>query len=474
MAYLTRKHLSRRAVLKGMGVTVALPVLDAMLPAGTAFAKTAAAASSSKVRLICMEMVHGSAGATPIGLKKNLWSPAATGREFDLGPSSLSPLEPFRDHITIVSNTDVRNAEAFTLPEIGGDHFRASAVFLTQSHPKQTQGSDVLAGTSFDQLYAQKFGQDTPIPSMQLSIENVDQAGGCVYGYSCVYTDTISWSSPTTPMPMVRDPRVVFDQLFGVGATPEERAANRRADKSILDWITAQVTNLRKELSAADRQRLSDYLENIREIERRIQQVEARNTSGESRELPDAPIGVPDSFAEHVKIMMDLQVVAFASDVTRVFSFKLGRDGSSRSYPESGVSTGFHPASHHGEREDRIMDYAKINKYHVSMVPYLLEKLQNTPDGPGGGPTLLDNTLVIYGSPMGDSNVHNHKRCPLFLAGHMGGRLKGGLHLKAADGTPMANVMLTLLHNLGRDDIQSFGDSTGEFDLNDAGTTTVA
>jgi hypothetical protein len=453
-----------------MGVTVALPFLDAMLPAGTAFAKTGAAASPSKIRLICMEMVHGSAGATPIGLKKNLWSPEATGRDFDLSPSSLSPLEAFRDHITIVSNTDVRNAEAFTLPEIGGDHFRASAVFLTQSHPKQTQGSDVLAGTSLDQLYAQKFGQDTPIPSMQLSIENVDQAGGCVYGYSCVYTDTISWSSPTTPMPMVRDPRVVFDQLFGVGATPEERAANRRADRSILDWITSQVTNLRKELGAEDRARLNEYLENIREIERRIQQVEARNTSGESRELPDAPIGVPDSFAEHVKIMMDLQVVAFASDVTRVFSFKLGRDGSSRSYPESGVSTGFHPASHHGEREDRIIDYAKINKYHVSMVPYLLDKLQNTRDGAG---TLLDNTLVIYGSPMGDSNVHNHKRCPLFLAGHMGGRLKGGLHLKAADGTPMANVMLTLLHNLGRDDMQSFGDSTGEFDLNNAGTTTT-
>ena len=470
MSLLTKKHLSRRAVLKGMGVTVALPVLDAMLPAATALAKTSAASSSSKIRLICMEMVHGSAGATPIGLKKNLWSPEKVGRDFDLTSSSLSSLEAFRDDITIVSNTDVRNAEAFTLPEIGGDHFRASAVFLTQSHPKQTQGSDVLAGTSLDQLYAAKFGQDTPIPSMQLSIENVDQAGGCVYGYSCVYTDTISWSSPTTPMPMVRDPRVVFDQLFGVGATPEERAANRRAAKSILDWITSQVTNLRKELGASDRARLNDYLENIREIERRIQQVEARNASGESRELPDAPIGVPDSFSEHVKIMMDLQVVAFASDVTRVFSFKLGRDGSSRSYPESGVSTGFHPASHHGEREERIMDYAKINKYHVSMVPYLLEKLKNTPDVTG---SLLDNSLVIYGSPMGDSNVHNHKRCPLFLAGHMGGRLKGGVHLKAADGTPMANVMLTLMHNLGRDDIQTFGDSTGEFDLNDAGATTT-
>src|SRR5690242_17584898 len=231
MSYISKKHLSRRTVLRGMGVTVALPVLDAMLPASTAFAKTAAAASSSKTRLICMEMVHGSAGATPIGLKKNLWSPEKTGADFDLSATSLSPLEPFRDHITIVSNTDVRNAEAFTLPEIGGDHFRASAVFLTQSHPKQTQGNDVHAGTSLDQLYAQKFGQDTPIPSMQLSIENVDQAGGCTYGYSCIYTDTISWASPKQPLPMIRDPRAVFDELFGVVATPEERAAHRCADR---------------------------------------------------------------------------------------------------------------------------------------------------------------------------------------------------------------------------------------------------
>jgi hypothetical protein len=467
--YITQKHISRRTVLRGMGVTVALPLLDAMVPARTAWAKTAAAASAGKTRLLCMEMVHGSAGSTVLGIKKNLWAPAALGHDFDLSPSSLSPLEPFRDYVTIVSNTDVRGAEAVTLPEIGGDHFRSSAVFLTQSHPKQTQGSDVHAGTSFDQLYAQRFGQDTPIPSMQLSIENVDQAGGCVYGYSCIYTDTISWASPSQPLPMIRDPRVVFDQLFGVGATPEERAANRRADRSILDWITAQVTQLRRELSPGDRVRLNEYLDDVRELERRIQQVEARNKSGEMRELPDAPIGVPDSFEEHVKLMMDLQVLAFAADVTRVFSFKLGRDASSRSYPESGVKTGFHPASHHGEREDRILDFARINKYHVSMVPYLLDKLKNTRDGDSN---LLENSLVIYGSPMGDSNIHNHKRCPLFLAGHAGGRLKGNLHLKADDGTSMANVMLTLLHGLGRDDMSSFGDSTGTFDLTSVPATT--
>jgi hypothetical protein len=463
--FLTQKHISRRTVLRGMGVTVALPFLEAMVPAGTAAAK----AATGKVRLAAIEMVHGSAGATAIGAKKFLWSPEATGSAFDLSPSSLAPLEPFREHLTIISNTDVRMAEAFTPPEIGGDHFRASAVFLTQAHPKQTQGSDVHVATSLDQLYAQKFGQDTPIPSMQLCIENVDQAGGCAYGYSCVYTDTVSWASPTEPLPMVRDPRAAFDMLFGVGATPEQRAQRRRADKSILDWITREVAQLQGNLGPVDRARLADYLDDVREIERRIQRIEASNASGEPRELPMAPMGVPDSFEEHVKLMFDLQAVAFASDITRVFSFKMGRDGSSRVYPDSGVKTGFHPASHHQDREDRILDFAKINRYHVSLVPYFLDKLKNTPDGDR---TLLENTMVIYGSPMGNSNVHNHKRCPLLLAGHAGGRLKGHQHIRAADGTPMANAMLSMLHMLGLEEAASFGDSTGAMDLNGAGAPT--
>ena len=465
--YITKKHVSRRTVLKGMGVTVALPFLDAMLPAGTAWARTAA--GSSKIRLVCMEMVHGSAGSTALGVKKNLFAPVKAGRDFEFTPT-LEPLAPFRDDVTIISNTDVHNAEAFTLPEIGGDHFRSSAVFLTQSHPKQTEGNDVHAGTSLDQLYAKRFGQDTPIPSMQLSIENVDQAGGCTYGYSCIYTDTISWASPTQPLPMIRDPRVVFDQLFGVGATPEERAASLKADRSILDWINGQVSQLKRQLGASDRRRLDEYVENVREIERRIQRVEARNASGEQRAMPEAPIGVPDSFEEHARILMDLIALAFAADTTRAFSFKLGRDASGRAYPESGVATGFHNASHHGEREDRIMDFAKINRYHVSMVPYLLEKLKNTPEGDGN---LLDNSLIVYGSPMGDSNIHNHKRVPLFVAGHAGGRLKGGVHIKAPDGTPMANPMLTMLHMLGRTDLQQFGDSTGELDLNNPSPATA-
>ena len=457
--YLTQKHISRRTVLQGMGATIALPFLEAMVPARTAWAKTAVAKNT---RLACIEMVHGSAGSTTIGVEKHLWAPASVGRTFDLTPSSLAPLEPFHDYVTIVSNMDVKNAEAFLPKEIGGDHFRSSAVYLTQMHPKQTEGSDVHAGTSLDQIYANYFGQDTPIPSMQLCIENVDQAGGCAYGYACVYTDTISWSSPTEPLPMIRDPRAAFDQLFGVGATPAARAENRRTDSSILDWVTGEVARLSRNLGAADRRRLDDYLTDVREIERRIQRVEAANASGEPRELPGAPMGVPDSFSEHVKLMFDLQAVAFASDITRVFSFKLGRDGSARVYPESGAPFPFHPASHHGENEQKLMQFAQINRYHVSMIPYFLEKLKSLQEG---DECLLDKTLVMYGSPMGDSYIHNHRRCPLFLAGRANGLLKRGLHIKAADGTPMANAMLTLLQGLGVD-IKTFGDSSGAMDLN--------
>ncbi len=453
--YITNKHLSRRTVLRGLGTSVALPFLEAMVPAKKAWA----APTKDPARLVCIEMVHGSAGSTKIGIEQNMWAPELEGSAFDLTPTSLLPLEPFREDLTIVSNTDVRNAEAFTLPEIGGDHFRSSAVFLTQAHPKQTESSDILAGTSMDQLYAQKFGQDTPIPSMQLSIENVDQAGGCAYGYSCIYTDTISWSSPTDPMPMIRNPRVVFDQMFGAGATPEERAARRRTDRSILDWINDEVARVKKDLAPSDRARLDAYLDNVREIERRIQKIEEQNASGETRELPDAPIGVPDSFGEHVKLMFDLQVAAFMADTTRVFSFKLGRDGSGRVYPDSGVNTGFHPASHHRDQEKRIKEFKKINTYHISLVPYFLEKLKNTMDGDAD---LLEKTLIIYGSPMGNSNVHNHKRCPLFLAGHGGGQFKGNVHVKAEDGAPMANTMLTVLRRLGLEDMESFGDSTAE------------
>ena len=461
MEFITGKHISRREVLRGLGATVALPFLDAMVPAGRLWA-TSASAAGDPTRLVAIEMVHGAAGASEYGASKNLWSPAAVGRDFDLSPTSLSSLEPFRDYLTIVSDTDVRNAEAFQAKEIGGDHFRSSATFLTQAHPKQTESSDVAVGTSLDQIYAKRFGQDTLIPSLQLCIENVDQAGGCAYGYACVYTDTISWAAPTEPLPMIRDPRVAFDQLFGAGGSAEERAARRRTSRSILDWITDEVADLKRELSAGDRVRMDSYLEDIREIERRIQRVEAYNLSGELRELPEAPAGVPDAFDEHVKLMFDLQVLAFQSDMTRVFSFKMGRDASSRVYPESGTEKPFHPASHHGGDESAIEEFAIINRYHVSLIPYFLEKLQSTMEG---DQSLLDKTMVIYGSPMGDPNVHNHKRCPLFVVGGANGRIEGNMHLRAAPGTPMANVMLTLMHKLGLDDIESFGDSTDDFSL---------
>lgn len=457
---LTGKHLSRRTVLRGLGATVALPLLDSMVPARTLFAKTAAGAAADKTRLICIEQVHGAAGCSPWGASQFLWNPEKTGRDFDLSKGSLAPLEPFRDYLTIVSNTDARMAEAQAPEEVGGDHFRSSAVMYTHCHPKLTEGSDVRVGTSLDQLYVQRFGQDTPIPSMQMSIEPVDQSGGCAYGYACVYTDTISWASPSEPLPMVRDPRVVFEQLFGSGGTPEQRARHRATDRSILDMMLGQIATLRRDLGPADQQRLDQYTTNLRDIEQRIARIEARNLSGETRELAGAPAGVPDSWEEHVKLMFDLQLQAFISDTTRVFSFKFGRDGSGRVYPGSTSDTGFHNASHHGTAESRIKEFAAINTFHVSVLPYFLEKLKSTTEGDA---SLLDKTLIMYGSPMANGNVHNHRNCPFIMLGRGNGALTGGQHIKAADNTPMANVMLTMMHRLGMDDVKSFGDSTGEF-----------
>ena len=460
MTYLSGKHISRRALLKGAGAAISLPLLDAMIPAGRLWASTAAGKAADRTRLVCIEQVHGAAGCNDWGASQNLWSPAETGKHFDLSPSSLKPLEPFWKYLTIVSETDARMADAYSPAEIGGDHFRTSAVFLTQAHPRQTEGSDVQVGTSFDQLYVQRFGNDTPIPSLQLSIENVDQAGGCAYGYACVYTDTISWASPTEPLPMIRDPRAVFEQLFGAGGTAEQRAERLTTNRSILDWVMGEMSSMRRQLDPADMHRLDQYAQNIRELEQRIQRIEAQNISGEERQVPEAPVGVPDSFEEHVKLMFDLQVLASSRDTTRVFSLKLGRDASPRVYPESGVETPFHAASHHGGRPERVQQFARINEYHISMLPYFLEKLQQSTEGDGN---LLDKTMIMYGSAMADSNLHNHARCPLFMIGGASGILEGERHIRARPGTPMANVMLSLLHKLGADDIEKFGNSTGNF-----------
>ena len=452
-------------MLRGLGAAIALPWLDAMTPALVSRGAAARASAARPRRLVCIEIVHGAAGSSTFGLQKNLWAPSQTGRDFDLAGTSLQSLQPYRDRLTIVSNTDVAPANATEAREIGGDHFRSTAVFLTQAYPKRTEGPDVEVGTSLDQIYAQRFGQDSPIPSLQMCIEGIDPSGGCQYGYSCSYVDSLSWAASNKPLPMVRDPRAIFDALHSVSGSggAGQSSSGRASDRSILDWMRQSAMRLKTSLGAVDRARLDDYLTNVREIERRIQIIETRNRSGEVREFPAAPPGIPDSFPEHVRLMFDLQVLAFRTDATRVITFKLSRDGSNRTYPESGFSGPFHNTSHHGNREERILELAKVNAYHVSQLPYLLEQLRATTDMGDG--TLLDDTVVLYGSPMGDPNLHNHKRVPFIVIGRAGAALPGGVHVKAPNGTPLANAMLTILNALGLDDMTSFGDSEGILSL---------
>ncbi|MDH5311910.1 MAG: DUF1552 domain-containing protein, partial [Gammaproteobacteria bacterium] len=382
------------------------------------------------------------------------------GRDYELvADNTLKVLEPWRDRMTIVSNTDVRMAEAAQPSEVGADHFRSAATFLTQAHPKQTQASDIHCGTSLDQLHAQKFGQESLLPSLQLGIEPTDKGGGCGYNYSCAYTDSISWASPTEPLPMIRNPRTAFDLLFGAGGTAEERAMRRRMHASILDWVLADIASMKQKLGAADGRRIDRYTDNLREIERRIQLVEERNSDSPAMQIPGAPAGVPDSYSEHVRLMYDLQVLAFQADMTRIVSFKLGRDASNRTLPESGSDKGFHPSSHHGDKAEAIQEFNTICKYRMAQNAYFLERLDDAKDGDA---SLLDRSMIIWGSPMGDANVHNHRRCPLILLGGANGAHRGGAHLRAEDGTPMANAMLWVLNALGHE-LESFGDSTGEF-----------
>ena len=461
MHFITHKQMPRRTFLRGVGATVALPFLDAMIPARGGSAVKAAA--NERTRLVCVEEVHGLGGCNNVAALHHLYAPEHTGRDFKLVPDNpLTSVDMFREHMTIVSNTDCRMAEPQSSPEIGADHFRSAAVFLTQAHCKQTMGSDVRAGTSFDQLYAQRFGQDTPLPSMQLCIENLDQAGGCQYNYNCAYTDCISWASPNEPLPSIRDPRVAFEMLFGAGGTTEERTRRRETRSSILDWIAEEVQRVSRTVGAGDRARLDKYMTDVRELERRIEAVEAHNLSGEARELPDAPVGVPDSFSQHMQMMLDLQVLALQTNMTRVVSFKTGRDSINRVFPESGSNQPFHPASHTGNQMEKILEFSKINRYRLGQMAYFLEKLKNTQEEGG---SLLDKTLILWGSAMADGNIHSHRRCPLILFGHGNGIVPGNMHVKAADETPMANAMLRLLHDLGLDDLQSFGNSTGEMQL---------
>ena len=461
MAFTFRKHLSRRTFIRGLGASVALPSLDAMVPAGRLWPD--AAPVPAFTRLVCIEESMGAAGSSDWGASQYLFAPAQVGRDFELDANNqLKPLEEFRDYLTIVSNTDCRSAEAFRAEEIGGDHDRSTAVFLTQSHPKQTQGSDIQLGTSLDQLHARRVGRDTALPSLELCIEGIDRGGGCAYNYHCAYTTSLAWASPNQPLPALREPRVVFERLFGAGDTPEDRAARRRTDRSLIDWIATEVSRLRRTLGSTDRVALDDYLGHIREIERRIQLVEARNSSGEKRAMPDAPSGVPDSFEEHMQLMFDLQVLALQSDLTRVITFKTGFDQSNRTFPLSGTTKSIHGASHHGNVPADIMDFNKINTHRVSQLCYFLRQLRETVDGDA---SLLDKTAIIWGSPMADPNLHNHRRAPLMFLGHAHGALAGGVHLRAPEGTPMANVFVTLMQAIGHDEMTAFGDSTGAFPL---------
>ena len=461
MHFITGKHLPRRTFLRGASAAVALPFLDAMVPAGRPWRDPTRQTSAS--RLVCIEESMGSAGSNVWGNTQHLFSPAQVGRGFDIAPASqLAPLEEFRDYMTIVSDTDCRMAEAYNADEIGGDHDRSTAVFLTQAHPKQTQGSDLFLGTSIDQLHARRFGRDTALPSLELCIEGIDRGGGCAYNYHCSYTTTLAWASPNQPLPAIREPRKVFERLFGSGDTPEDRAARRQTHRSMIDWIATEVARLNRELGAVDRAALDEYVTHIREIERRIELVEARNASGEERQMPEAPGGVPDVWEEHMRLMFDLQVLALQSDLTRVITLKTGFDVSNRSHPDSGTNKSIHVASHHGNVPEDILDYNKINTYRMSQLGYFLARMRDTMDGEA---SLLDKTAIVWGSPMADPNLHDHRRCPLLIVGHANGALEGGLHLRAPEGTPMANVFVDLMQRLGHDEIESFGDSTGAFDL---------
>ena len=443
----TKRTLPRRTFLRGVGACLALPLLDAMVPAFTAVAKSAAA----PVRRI--GFIY-----TPNGFIREYWTPDVVGTNFDFKPS-LKALEPFRDRVAVVSGLANLQAEAMGSPP--GPHSRASAAWITGTHAKFTEGADVRAGVSADQIAARVLGQETVLPSLELATEQNEQmVGNCEAGYSCIYQNTVSWRDETTPIPMEVHPRVVFQRLFGDGTTPEEQRRYLQTSRSILDSVTGRIAELKKSLGTTDQRRLAQYLESVRDIETRIERAESQ-TADPSLELPGRPADIPQNFDDHVKLMFDLQVAAYQADVTRVITFQLGRELSPRTYPNVGVTGQHHATSHHGNNQEKIDDVAKIDAYHSQLVAYYLEKLQATPAGDGG--SLQDNIILLFGSGLGNPNPHAIVDLANVVIGGGGGTLKGNRHIDypVNDFVPQANLMVTLLGKAGVP-VESLGDSTGE------------
>jgi len=443
---ITKKHLPRRTFLQGLaGATVALPLLDAMIPALTAQTRTAAA---PKLRLGFVYVPHGAV------LDK--WTPIGEGTNFQFN-QIMAPFEPFKQQMVIVSG--LANKAAESQGDGGGDHARSGPSFLSGVHPKRTEGEDVRAGITVDQIAAQHISQDTPLPSLELGTEDTGLVGVCDVGYSCAYMNSIAWRSPSLPLPMEINPRVIFERLFGDGSNAAERAQRKTEDRSILDSVTLEAAKLNSGLGQRDRTIVTEYLDNVREIERRIQKAEKQVAS--QVEVPDSPIGVPESFDEHAKLMFDLQVLAYRAEITRVSTFMLARDLSQRTFPQIGVPEPHHSVSHHGNNPIQIAKLAKINTYHASLMAYFFEKLRATPDGDGN---LLDHSMILYGSSMSNPNEHNHFPLPLLVAGGGAGQLKGGRHLKFPERTPISNLLLAVLDKSGIH-MDTLGDSTGKLEI---------
>ncbi len=440
MAFITKAHLSRRTFLRGAGVTLALPLLDSMIPAATLLGQTAA---KPRTRLGAIYFPHGAI--------MSHWTPAAEGAGFELTPI-LQPLKPFYNQISIIS--DLRHANAYGSGATA-NHNRSAAAFLSGAFAET--GAQPSLGTTVDQIAAQKIGQDTPLPSLELTIE--EPSLNCGDGLSCSYRDTISWQGPHAPLPMQNNPQVVFERLFGDGNTAEQRKTRRAQSISLLDSVVGEATSLQRKLPATDRTRLDQYLSDVREIERRVQK--AGEQLSDDLPVPAAPTGVPRDIEEHIKLMYDLQVLAWQAEITRVSTFLMCKELSGATYPKSGVRDAFHTLSHHSNVKESIDRFAVLNTYHVGLFGYFLEKLRATPDGDG---TLLDHSLVLYGSGMSDGNQHNHTDLPVVLAGGASGRLKGGRHLRHPKNTPMANLLVAMLDTLGIP-TDKFGDSTGEVSL---------